>query len=98
MYDPTIGQFLSEDPITFAALDWNLRRYVGNSPTNFTDPTGLEAEDDTPDEPDIYDLEKPREEASAEAKELEKLLVPPHIEKLKAAAKESGEAERGGQL
>ncbi|RCS54521.1 hypothetical protein DTL42_05110 [Bremerella cremea] len=42
MYDPTIGQWLSEDPIEFDAEDTNLRRYVGNSPTNFIDPSGLE--------------------------------------------------------
>lgn len=41
MYDPTIGQFLSEDPIGFDALDPNLRRYVLNQPAMLTDPTGL---------------------------------------------------------
>ena len=41
MYDPTIGQFISEDPMDFNAGDPNLRRYVGNSPTNATDPDGL---------------------------------------------------------
>ncbi len=41
MYDPVIGQFISEDPIGFDAGDPNLRRYVGNSPTNATDPSGL---------------------------------------------------------
>ena len=40
-YDPAIGQFVSEDPIGFAAGDSNLRRYVGNSPTNATDPSGM---------------------------------------------------------
>lgn len=44
MYDPKIGQFLSEDPIEFEALDPNLRRYVGNSSTMFADPTGLAEE------------------------------------------------------
>ncbi len=39
-YDAAIGQWLSEDPIGFAAGDPNLRRYVGNSPTNGTDPSG----------------------------------------------------------
>jgi uncharacterized protein RhaS with RHS repeats len=42
MYDPTIGQWISEDPIDFDAGDPNLRRYVGNSPTNKTDPFGLQ--------------------------------------------------------
>lgn len=38
MYDPTIGRWIQEDPIGFAAGDANLLRYVGNNPTNFTDP------------------------------------------------------------
>lgn len=42
MYDPVLGTFISEDPLTFDAGDPNLRRYVGDSPTNATDPSGLE--------------------------------------------------------
>ena len=41
-YDPEVGRWISEDPIGFAAGDANLYRYVGNSPTNYTDPDGLE--------------------------------------------------------
>ncbi len=40
-YDPHSGRWLSEDPIGFAGGDSNLYRYVGNSPTNYTDPSGL---------------------------------------------------------
>jgi RHS repeat-associated protein len=40
-YDPRIGRFLSADPSGFDAGDPNLYRYVGNSPPNGTDPTGL---------------------------------------------------------
>ena len=40
-YDPELGQFISKDPIGFAAGDANLYRYVGNGPTNATDPSGL---------------------------------------------------------
>jgi RHS repeat-associated protein len=40
-YDANTGRFLSEDPLGFAAGDTNLSRYVGNGPTNYTDPTGL---------------------------------------------------------
>lgn len=43
MYDPTQGIFVEEDPIDFEGEDANLHRYVGNSPTNATDPTGLQA-------------------------------------------------------
>ena len=39
-YDPILAQFASQDPLGFAAGDVNLYRYVGNSPTNYNDPTG----------------------------------------------------------
>jgi uncharacterized protein RhaS with RHS repeats len=42
MYDPTIGRWLSEDPVGFAVGDTNLYRYVGNAPTMYIDPTGLD--------------------------------------------------------
>ncbi len=44
-YDPAVGRWISEDPIGFAAGDSNLYRYVSNSPTNKTDPDGLEERD-----------------------------------------------------
>ena len=40
-YDAETGRWLSNDPIGFAAGDANIQRYVGNSPTNATDPSGL---------------------------------------------------------
>ena len=40
-YDPRVGQWLSEDPLSFAALDVNLKRYVGNNSITLIDPTGL---------------------------------------------------------
>ncbi|MGE3804743.1 MAG: RHS repeat domain-containing protein, partial [Gemmataceae bacterium] len=40
-YDPSIGRFISQDPLRFEAGDANFYRYVSNSPLNFTDPTGL---------------------------------------------------------
>ncbi len=43
-YDPEVGRWISEDPIGFAAGDANLYRYVSNSPTNYTDPDGLQQE------------------------------------------------------
>jgi uncharacterized protein RhaS with RHS repeats len=39
-YDPVVGRFINEDPISFAGGDVNLYRYVGNSPVNATDPMG----------------------------------------------------------
>jgi RHS repeat-associated protein len=40
-YDPGMGRFLSEDPISFMGMDVNLYRYVWNSSPNFVDPSGL---------------------------------------------------------
>jgi hypothetical protein len=42
MYFPAVGRFTSEDPKGFAAGDENLYRYVGNNPTNLTDPSGMD--------------------------------------------------------
>jgi RHS repeat-associated protein len=39
-YDSASGRFISEDPLGFGAGDANLSRYVGNSPTNWNDPSG----------------------------------------------------------
>ncbi|MEW6301753.1 MAG: RHS repeat-associated core domain-containing protein, partial [Thermodesulfobacteriota bacterium] len=39
-YDPTVGRFLSEDPIGFEG-SWNLYSYVGQNPVNVIDPMGL---------------------------------------------------------
>jgi RHS repeat-associated protein len=39
-YSVDTGRWLSEDPIGFGGADANLNRYVGNSPTNSSDPTG----------------------------------------------------------
>jgi RHS repeat-associated protein len=40
-YDPSLGRFLSEDPIRFSGQDANLYRYVWNAPLNLSDPYGL---------------------------------------------------------
>lgn len=39
-YDPGTGRFLSQDPIGFRSHDYNIYRYVFNSPINDNDPTG----------------------------------------------------------
>jgi RHS repeat-associated protein len=41
-YDPVVGRWTSEDPIRFSGGDSNLYRYVGNNPTNATDPSGTD--------------------------------------------------------
>jgi RHS repeat-associated protein len=43
MYDPLLGRFGTPDPTTenpFSTQGWNRYSYVGNSPVNFTDPSG----------------------------------------------------------
>jgi RHS repeat-associated protein len=40
-YDPSVGRFISEDPIGFAGGDVNLYGYVHNDPVNLVDPLGL---------------------------------------------------------
>jgi RHS repeat-associated protein len=40
-YNPTSGQWTTEDPIEIEAGDANFRRYVGNNGTNTIDPNGL---------------------------------------------------------
>jgi len=41
-YDAVDGVFASQDPIGFNGGDTNLSRFVHNSPTNLTDPSGLD--------------------------------------------------------
>jgi RHS repeat-associated protein len=40
-YDSSTGRWMSEDPIGFEGGDYNLYRYVGNSPLASVDPAGL---------------------------------------------------------
>ena len=41
-YDAAIGRFTSQDPKGFSAEDTNIYRYGNNTPTNTTDPSGLQ--------------------------------------------------------
>jgi RHS repeat-associated protein len=40
-YNPSVGRFIGEDSVGFGAGDGNLYRYVGNSPTDRRDPSGM---------------------------------------------------------
>ena len=41
MYSPSLGRWMTQDPIGFEAGDTNLYRFVGNEPTGSVDPLGL---------------------------------------------------------
>jgi RHS repeat-associated protein len=43
-YDPTIGRFISEDPLGFGAGDVNFYQYTSNNPVNANDPSGKAVE------------------------------------------------------
>ncbi|WHI48954.1 RHS repeat-associated core domain-containing protein [Microbulbifer sp. VAAF005] len=48
IYDPTLGRFLSPDPIVQAptfSQNWNRYSYVFNNPLSFTDPSGYEGDE-----------------------------------------------------
>ncbi|MEX2964092.1 RHS repeat-associated core domain-containing protein [Microbulbifer sp. TYP-18] len=49
IYDPTLGRFLSPDPLVQAptfSQSWNRYSYAFNNPVGFTDPTGFVTEED----------------------------------------------------
>jgi RHS repeat-associated protein len=46
-YDPRLGRFILEDPLSFNAGDTNLNRYVRNSPANGRDPSGYDGTPNT---------------------------------------------------
>ena len=48
VYSPTLGRWLTNDPLGFAAGDVNFYRYVGNGPGNGLDPSGLERKEFLP--------------------------------------------------
>ncbi len=76
MYDPTIGRWISEDPIGFAGGDPNLYRYVGNSPTNATDPSGLVAFENKSGKPkSIYDDIWKKDQASYKSRPVDLLTM-----------------------
>jgi hypothetical protein len=47
MFDPSIGTWVSRDPLGFEAGDADLYRFCGNDPTNHDDPSGMDPENET---------------------------------------------------
>lgn len=61
VYDPVLGRFLSPDPIvqtpTFSQ-SWNRYSYVFNTPTSYTDPSGLKCDkEECPSMPEVTTTE-----------------------------------------
>jgi RHS repeat-associated protein len=54
-YSPTVGRWMSEDPIGFAGNDQNVQRYADNRPISFTDPAGTEVVHVRHSEPVVVD-------------------------------------------
>src|SRR5262249_6992600 len=82
-YQIDIHRFVSEDPASFSAGDANLYRYVHNNPTNFVDPSGLQAVTrtfPTPTEQEIRDFYTGNASTAARQRVSDYLLeVPYHL-------------------
>lgn len=68
-YNPVLGRFMQRDPIGYAD-GINMFAYVGNNPTNKTDPFGLRADWETlqPEEwnahsSEVWNMSEPRPDA-----------------------------------
>jgi hypothetical protein len=87
-YSPSLGRWMQQDPLGYAAGDSNLYRYVGNEPVNITDPIGLEEKQKIKEE-DVINLVKQlgslkfseRQEAMAGVHKL--LGTPPNLDVVK---------------
>lgn len=73
-YNPLTSRWTSEDLIGFAGGDANLYRYVGNSPTNATDPSGLSEFNKYQEQGFAAIGLDPKEAAQLTAKDLKELL------------------------
>jgi RHS repeat-associated protein len=93
-YSPTLGRWMQVDPLGFGAGDSNLYRYVGNSPTNATDPSGLA---DKPGKPSLPP-KATEEEKQAAIKWIKKYLrvCPANRVAARAVATSGGEGFREG--
>lgn len=68
-YDPTLGRWLSRDPLEDAEMEEgpNLYAYVGSNPVSQTDPSGLKAQDCcSSDKADYEDFKRQRVQACEE--------------------------------
>ncbi len=74
-YDPRTGRFISEDPIGFAAGDTNLNRYVANSPSYATDPTGLQEREKPEEKPENQQADPPAKPKYPKPNQLEGVCV-----------------------
>ena len=58
-YDPAVGRWLSEDPLSFGGGDSNLYRYVGKNPIMYVDATGLQNQRPCPGQPPLVPVKPP---------------------------------------
>ena len=78
-YDPSTGQFVSNDPLSLGGGDTNIRRYVQNSPIGSTDPIGLD--DDSywvlPPFDDLYPINPPVQQSPTPIDSSDLMRPPP---------------------
>jgi RHS repeat-associated protein len=61
-YDPSMGRFISEDPIEFQGGDINWYAYVHNNPLNYYDPSGMQIRAAERTRPEDYETAKRQRE------------------------------------
>jgi hypothetical protein len=76
-YDPTVGRWISQDPIAFDGGNPNLYRYVGNDPTDLVDPRGLE--DEAPIKIDPIRVSPPSSLLSMPSRPVGGINIPPNL-------------------
>ena len=86
-YDPSTGQFVSDDPLSLGGGDTNIRRYVQNSPIGSTDPIGLD--DDSywvlPPFDNLYPMNPPVQQSPTPIDSSDLLGPPPQSKQLDSA-------------
>ena len=94
-YDPTIGRFLSTDPVTANSVtgaNFNRFWYANNNPYRFTDPDGREGKDNGPNSPKVDEDSLTRRERAENRKYLREIKSA--LSKLGDGLAKKGEQEK----